>query len=42
MLSDLASGHQFDVGSAILKALENLKVDLAVDTSVKLDDCKLC
>ncbi|KAJ7251753.1 hypothetical protein B0H12DRAFT_1234031 [Mycena haematopus] len=32
------SGNQFDVAGAILAALKNLKVDLAVDTSVKLDD----
>lgn len=32
------SGHQFDVAGAILATLKNLKVDLAVDTNVKLDD----
>ncbi|KAF9529294.1 hypothetical protein CPB83DRAFT_790385 [Crepidotus variabilis] len=32
------SGRQFDVFGAILKALENLKVDLAVDSRVSLDD----
>lgn len=32
------SGHQFDAAGAILKTLAGLKVDLAVDTSVKLDD----
>ncbi|GLB37240.1 putative protein of unknown function (DUF3712) [Lyophyllum shimeji] len=32
------SGHQFDAAGAILKTLSGLKVDLAVDTSVKLDD----
>jgi hypothetical protein len=32
------SGHQFDAEGAILKALSNLKVDLSVDTSTKLDD----
>ena len=35
------SGAQFDVNSAILKSLAGLKVDLAVDTTLKLDDCKL-
>jgi hypothetical protein len=34
------SGHQFDVAGAILASLKNLKVDLAVDSGVKLDDCK--
>ncbi|KAF5386260.1 hypothetical protein D9615_002421 [Tricholomella constricta] len=32
------SGHQFDAAGAILKTLAGLQVDLAVDTSVKLDD----
>ncbi|KAF8070285.1 hypothetical protein FPV67DRAFT_1755106 [Lyophyllum atratum] len=32
------SGHQFDAAGAILKTLAGLKVDLAVETSVKLDD----
>ncbi|KAG5646292.1 hypothetical protein DXG03_003889 [Asterophora parasitica] len=32
------SGRQFDAAGAILKTLANLKVDLAVETSVKLDD----
>ncbi|KAK7064212.1 hypothetical protein R3P38DRAFT_3165227 [Favolaschia claudopus] len=32
------SGNQFDVGGAILAALKNLKVDLQIDTNVKLDD----
>jgi len=34
------SGHQFDVNGAILKALSGLKVDLGVESSVKLDDCQ--
>lgn len=34
------SGKQFDVDDAILNALKGLQVDLAVDASVKLDDCK--
>ncbi|KAF9562634.1 hypothetical protein CPC08DRAFT_706528 [Agrocybe pediades] len=36
--STCSSGHQFDVNGAILKALSGLKVDLAVESSVKLDD----
>ncbi|KAJ7497141.1 hypothetical protein FB451DRAFT_1457944 [Mycena latifolia] len=32
------SGSQFDVDGAILATLKNLKVDLGVDTNVKLDD----
>lgn len=32
------SGQQFDVNGAILKTLQGLRVDLAVQTSVKLDD----
>ncbi|KAH8119480.1 hypothetical protein DFH11DRAFT_1722990 [Phellopilus nigrolimitatus] len=32
------SGKQFDVDSAILNALAGLEVDMAVDSSVKLDD----
>lgn len=32
------SGHQFDASGAILKSLSNLKVDLDVDTSTKIDD----
>ncbi|KAJ7928639.1 hypothetical protein B0H13DRAFT_1968281 [Mycena leptocephala] len=32
------SGNQFDVDGAILAALKNLKVDLGIDTDVKLDD----
>ncbi|KIK99094.1 hypothetical protein PAXRUDRAFT_30734 [Paxillus rubicundulus Ve08.2h10] len=32
------SGNQFDVDDAILNALKGLQVDLAVDSSVKLDD----
>ncbi|KAL0956087.1 hypothetical protein HGRIS_002255 [Hohenbuehelia grisea] len=32
------SGHQFDAAGAILNALQGLKVDLDVDSSVKLDD----
>ncbi|KAG6854052.1 hypothetical protein C0991_011030 [Blastosporella zonata] len=35
------SGQQFDASGAILKTLSNLKVDLAVDTSLKLDDCEI-
>ena len=35
----LSSGQQFDASSAILKTLQGLKVDLAVESSVKLDDC---
>ena len=35
------SGKQFDVNGAILKALSGLLVDLAVDSNVKLDDCKV-
>ncbi|KAJ7594702.1 hypothetical protein C8J56DRAFT_446479 [Mycena floridula] len=32
------SGNQFNVAGAILKSLTNLKVDLAVNSDVKLDD----
>jgi hypothetical protein len=32
------SGNQFDVAGAILATLKNLKVDLGIDTNVKLDD----
>lgn len=32
------SGNQFDVDGAILDALEGLEVNLAIDSSVKLDD----
>ncbi|KAJ6593726.1 hypothetical protein B0H19DRAFT_32612 [Mycena capillaripes] len=32
------SGNQFDVDGAILAALKNLKVDLEINTDVKLDD----
>jgi hypothetical protein len=32
------SGTQFDVAGAILATLKNLKVDLAIDSNVKLDD----
>ncbi|KAJ7668375.1 hypothetical protein DFH06DRAFT_1181491 [Mycena polygramma] len=32
------SGNQFDVDGAILAALKNLKVDLGIDSDVKLDD----
>ncbi|KAJ7675082.1 hypothetical protein B0H17DRAFT_1161695 [Mycena rosella] len=32
------SGAQFNVAGAILATLKNLKVDLAIDTNVKLDD----
>ncbi|KAJ3868577.1 hypothetical protein EV359DRAFT_77557 [Lentinula novae-zelandiae] len=32
------SGNQFDVDTAILDSLKNLKIDLAVQSSVKLDD----
>lgn len=34
------SGNQFDIDDAILNALKGLQVTLAVDSSVKLDDCK--
>jgi hypothetical protein len=33
------SGKQFDAAGAILKTLGNLKVDLAVDSSVRIDEC---
>lgn len=33
-----ASGHQFDVNSAILNSLKNLEITLAVNSSVKIDD----
>lgn len=33
------SGNQFDAAGAILKSLAGLKVDLRVDSSIKLDDC---
>jgi hypothetical protein len=36
------SGNQFDFNDAILNALKGLQVDLAVDASLTLDDCKLC
>lgn len=36
--STCVSGKQFDVEGAILDALRNLKVDLGVTSSVKLDD----
>lgn len=32
------SGHQFDVDGAILHSLQNLKVDLQINSEVKLDD----
>ncbi|KAJ7209536.1 hypothetical protein GGX14DRAFT_451849 [Mycena pura] len=32
------SGHQFDFDGAILSTLKNLKVDLGIDSSVRLDD----
>ncbi|KAJ7874667.1 hypothetical protein B0H14DRAFT_3551962 [Mycena olivaceomarginata] len=32
------SGNQFDVAGAILATLKNLKVDLGINTNVKLDD----
>jgi hypothetical protein len=35
-----ASGKQFDVRGAILKAVSGLLVNLAIDSNVKLDDCK--
>jgi len=35
------SGKQFDVNDAILNALDGLEVELAVQSSVSLDDCKL-
>ncbi len=34
------SGKQFDADGAILNSLANLKVDLAVQSSVKLDQCE--
>lgn len=34
------SGNQFDAATAILKSLAGLKVDLAVESSVKLDECE--
>ena len=34
------SGNQFDVDGAILKALAGLKVNLTVDSGLKLDDCE--
>ncbi|TFK44582.1 hypothetical protein BDQ12DRAFT_661303 [Crucibulum laeve] len=37
-LISTTSGNQFDAATAILKSLAGLKVDLDVDTSVKLDD----
>jgi hypothetical protein len=39
LIDKLFSGQQFDVNGAILKTLQGLKVDLAVQSSVKLDDC---
>ncbi|KAG7446409.1 uncharacterized protein BT62DRAFT_931852 [Guyanagaster necrorhizus] len=36
--SSCSSGNQFDVTGAIIKALQNLQVDLAIDSSLKLDD----
>jgi hypothetical protein len=39
-IDTLSSGQQFDVNGAILKTLQGLKVDLAVESSVKLDDCR--
>ncbi|KAK0241921.1 hypothetical protein EDD85DRAFT_820884 [Armillaria nabsnona] len=36
--SSCSSGNQFDVAGAIIKALQNLQVDLAIDSSLKLDD----
>lgn len=34
------SGDQFDAEDAILNALKGLEVNLAIDTGVRLDDCK--
>ncbi|KAK0485666.1 hypothetical protein IW261DRAFT_1451420 [Armillaria novae-zelandiae] len=36
--STCSSGNQFDVAGAIIKALKHLQVDLAIDSSLKLDD----
>ncbi|CDO73852.1 hypothetical protein BN946_scf185016.g9 [Trametes cinnabarina] len=36
--STCSSGEQFDVDDAILDALKNLKVTLAIDSQVKIDD----
>ena len=41
MLTTSCSGKQFDVNDAILDALKNLEVTLDIDSSVKIDDCKL-
>ena len=38
-LPSFKSGHQFDVNDAILNSLKNLEVTLAVNSSVKIDDC---
>lgn len=37
----LCSGNQFDFNDAILNALKGLQVDLAIVSSLDLDDCKL-
>lgn len=37
----LRSGNQFDFDDAILNALKGLQVDLAIISSLELDDCKL-
>ena len=36
----LPSGKQFDVDDAILNSLKGLEVTLAIDSSVKIDDCE--
>lgn len=41
LLIRVVRGKQFDVDNAILNALAGLEVQLAVQSSVKLDDCKL-
>lgn len=35
------SGKQFDVAGAILSSLKGLKVDLAIEATLKLDQCNL-
>lgn len=37
----LRSGNQFDFDDAILNALKGLQVDLAINSSLELDDCRL-
>lgn len=36
----LSSGNQFDVDDAILASLENLNVDLDIESGVRIDQCK--